>query len=594
MRTPASNRGRGDGAPAPPALGSRRSRPPDHDGSAAAVGQHGRMTADHRRLRRAGTALAGLLLGLLTVLAAPAAPASAHATLQVSDPAADAIVPEAPTQITLTFTESVQVVQGKIQVLAPDGSPAAGGEPVVSGAAVTIPMRVQAPGTYLVSYRVISADSHPVAGGFTYSVGAPSTPPSLTDEGADVDPAVRAAIPVAKFVGYVGLLLLVGPIMVLALLWPHRLSRRAPARVVWTGFGLVGASTLGALALQAPYSTGSTLLDVTVSDLGDVLGTSFGAVMLVRLGVLSAAAVLVRPLLAAERGDSRIEMALLTVLGVAGAATWPLTGHPAASPVAGVSVVIDAVHLAAMAVWLGGLVMLVGFLLPSANDEELGAILPIWSRWATVAVGALVLAGTTQALIEVGSLTALINTAYGQLIIVKVSLVVTVIAVAAYARALVRRRHADSGTRTLRRAVWVELGVTVVVLGLTAALVQLPPGRTAAATAAAGKTTPGTMTLTNEAVSLQVSVVPARVGINSIHLYAYGPDQQPLPIVEWVATAALPARNVEPIEIPLLRITDNHTIGDIALPTAGDWQLSFTLRTSEIDQTVVKGSVTIR
>ena len=72
---------------------------------------------------------------------------------------------------------------------------------------------------------------------------------------------------------------------------------------------------------------------------------------------------------------------LLGVLGVAAVATWPLTGHPTASPVAGVSVVVDAIHLAAMAVWLGGLVMLAGFLLRQANERELGAILPIWSRW---------------------------------------------------------------------------------------------------------------------------------------------------------------------------------------------------------------------
>ena len=91
-----------------------------------------------------------------------------------------------------------------------------------------------------------------------------------------------------KFLGYAGLLLLVGPVMVLALLWPHRIPRRGPARLVWTGLGLVVGSTLAALWLQAPYATGGGILSVGPGDLRDVLGSTFGAVMLVRLGVVIA------------------------------------------------------------------------------------------------------------------------------------------------------------------------------------------------------------------------------------------------------------------------------------------------------------------
>ena len=99
-----------------------------------------------------------------------------------------------------------------------------------------------------------------------------------------------------------------------------------------------------------------------------MLGSTFGAVMLVRLGVICAAAFLLRPLLRGEGGESKADLALLGVLGVAALATWPLTGHPTASPVAGVSVVVDAIHLAAMSVWLGGLVMLVG--VPAAPGQR--------------------------------------------------------------------------------------------------------------------------------------------------------------------------------------------------------------------------------
>jgi copper transport protein len=552
------------------------------------------MTVDRQRVRRLLAAGAGTLFGLLGVLLGPAAPASAHAALVASDPASGTVVPDAPNRVTLTFSESVQLLSGKIQVLAPDGSRADQGEPENTGSTVTVPLRNGGGrGTYLVSYRVISADSHPVAGSLTFSVGAASAPPTEDAISESVDPVVRALIPIGKYLGYAGLVLLIGPVLVLALLWPHRLSRRGPARLVWTGIGLILFSTLLSLWLQAPYATGTGLFGAGLDDLQDVLGSTFGAVMLVRLGVICAAAFLLRPLLKGSGGESKADLALLGVLGVAALATWPLTGHPTASPVPGVSVVVDAIHLASMAVWLGGLVMLVSFLLPNADERELGAILPIWSRWAATAVGALILAGVVQALIEVQSVSGLVNSTYGRLILLKAGLAAAAIGVAAYSRRLVLSRSAAAGPSLLRRAVLAELGITAIVLGVTATLVQIPPPRTAEAAETADTSSTVTQTLRNDTTSLQVDVFPATVGNNSIHLYAYTPDNKPLPVVEWTATAALPADGIEPIEIPLLRITDFHAIGDIALPAAGDWTMKFTVRTSEIDQSTLSMTVKI-
>jgi copper transport protein len=549
------------------------------------------MKFDRRRLVAAG---GGLLMGLFLVLMGPVSPAFAHAALVGSDPASDSIVPDAPNKITLTFSESIQLIPGKIQVLDPTGKRADQGDPTVDGANVTIPLRSGGGrGTYLLSYRVISADSHPVGGSITYSVGAASAPPAATIDDTKVDPVVRGLIPVGKYLGYAGLVLLVGPSLVLALLWPHRLSRRGPAKVIWTGVGLVTLSTLMAVWLQAPYSIGTGLFDVRVGDLRDVLGSTFGAVMLVRLGVVAAAALLLRPLLRGRGGESKADLALLGVLGVAALATWPLTGHPTASPVAGVSVVVDAIHLAAMSVWLGGLVMLVGFLLRQANERELAAILPIWSRWAATAVGALILAGVVSALIEVSSVNGLVHSTYGQLIMVKAGLAACVLGVAWWSRRLVRARTAEQKPRGLRRAVFVELGITAVILGVTAALVQISPPRTSAVAGGAAATTTVTKTLTSTTMALQFDLFPATVGNNSLHLYAYTPDNKPLTVVEWTATAALPAKGIEPISIPLLRITDFHAIGDIALPQAGLWTFKFTARTSDIDEQTLSTTVQV-
>ncbi|MFU8876279.1 copper resistance CopC/CopD family protein [Micromonospora sp. SL4-19] len=548
--------------------------------------------ADRRRAARWGTA-AALLLTLVALLLAPATPASAHAVLVSSSPTASAVVSNAPSEVVLTFSEGVRKVPGKIRVIAPDGSRADRGEPTFKDAVVTIPVDPSgARGTYLVSYRVISADSHPVSGAFTYSVGAPSTPP--TDSGTDTraNPVVQNAVKVAKYLSYLGLLLLVGPALVLAALWPRRLSRRGPARLAWSGLGLLVLATVAELWLQVPYTAGGGLFDVTGAGLGDVLGSAYGTAHLVRLGLLAAAAFLLRPLFAGPIG--RTDGIILAILGGAALFTWPLAGHPAASPAPAVSVVADAVHLGSMAVWLGGLVMLAAFLLRRADERELGAILPIWSRWATLAVAALLLAGTVQGLIEVVTPKALVDTTYGQLLLAKIGLFALVIGVAAYSRALVKRRTAAGRPGAMRRAIAAELAITAVVLGVSATLVQTTPARTASANVAGAPAGYFSTTLSSPLYSLQVEMDPAERGNNSLHLYAYTPDNRPQPVKEWKATAALPSAGIEPIDIPLLPLTDNHATGEISLPAAGQWQLRFTVRTSDIDQATVTATVPIK
>ena len=555
------------------------------------------MTAAVRRPSRVvaarSGAVAGLLLLLVALLLVPASPAAAHAVLVSSSPAASAVVPEAPAQVVITFSEGVRKVPGKVRVIAPDGSRADRGEPTFQGAEVTIPVDPSGGrGTYLVSYRVISADSHPVSGAFTYSVGAPSEPP--TDSGSDnrANPVTENAVKVAKYAGYTGLLLLVGPALVLAALWPRRLSRRGPARLAWTGLGLLAVATVAEVWLQVPYVNGGGLFDVTGSGLSDVLGSAYGTTHLVRLGLLAAAAFLLRPLFAGPIG--RTDGIILAVLGGAALFTWPLAGHAAASPAPAVSVVVDAVHLGGMAVWLGGLVMLAVFLLRQADERELDAILPIWSRWAALAVAALLLAGTVQGLIEVAGLQALFDTTYGRLLLAKIALFVLVIGVAAYSRALVRRRVAAGRPGSMRRAVVAELVITAVVLGVSATLVQTTPARTAAANVAGAEQGYFSATLSSPIYSLEVQVDPAETGNNSMHLYAYTKDNRPQTVQEWKVTAALPSAGIEPITVPLLPLSDNHATGEINLPARGDWQVRITVRTTDIDQATVTATVPIK
>jgi copper transport protein len=551
------------------------------------------MTADQRRR---WAVLAALLLGALAALLGPASPASAHAVLQRTTPAAQSVVQAAPTEVTLTFTEGVRPITDRVLIIGPDGS-RVGGEPTADGSSIFIPLTGDQRGTYLVSYRVISADSHPVSGAFTFSVGAASAVPSLTDAGDKSDPVVTNAIPVAKFIGYVGLVLVIGPVLVLLFLWPDRLRRRVPARVVRTGLGLIAFSTLAALYLQAPYTGGGGIL--SGGGLGDVIASSFGTALLVRLGLLVAIAIMLRPILAesgdgGRSGDGTVDLIVLGTLGAATVLTWPLTGHPSASPVAAVSVVVDAIHLISMAVWIGGLVMLLGFLLRQASARELGAILPIWSRWAALAVSALLLAGVVNALIEIGTPAALTGTTYGRFIIAKTVLFLAVIGVAAYSRSLVRKHVVAEQPGRMRIAIWAEVAITVVVLGLSSVLVQQTPARTEAENSDVSDSGYYSVLVDSPLYTLQVELDPATTGNNSMHLYAYQPGTtNPLAVEEWTSTTALPAAGVEPIDLPMLRFSPNHAITDFQLPAAGSWEFTFTLRTSEIDQATVTVTVDV-
>ena len=199
------------------------------------------------------------------------------------------------------------------------------------------------------------------------------------------------------------------------------------------------------------------------------------------------------------------------------------TGHPVAGPWPGLAVAAAVVHVAAMAVWLGGLAgLLLAVLQPSTPGSEIAAALPPWSRLAFAAVAALVVSGTVPAVREVGSPEALFVTPYGWVLVAKLVLVAVVLAAAGVSRMWVHQRlgihrarpaarrslpaiafaGAPGGARppgdgpvavreriltaeavehvpALRRSVLVEVAVAAVVLALSAVLVGTAPARSA-------------------------------------------------------------------------------------------------------------------
>ena len=549
-------------------------------------------------LRVAGVALLAVPLLLVTgilVLLAPATPAAAHAALLAAAPAPGAVVGTSPTEVVVTFTESVRPVTDKVHVLAPDGSRISG-TPTARGGVLHIPVRrADRPlGTYLVTYRVISADSHPVGGGLTFSVGAPSARPPQPPSDV-VHPSVAVALPVVRYLGYAGLVLALGPALLLAFLWPRRVSRRGPVRLVRAGLGMVGLATLGALWTQGPYSSGAALWQVSGAGSAAVLGSTFGAALTSRLAVLAAVAALLPPVLHGRAGRGRA--VLLVALAAVGLVTWPVAGHAAAAPLAPVAVAADVVHLAAMAVWVGGLITLAAFLLPATHPRVLGSILPVWSRWAALAVVWLVIGGTVQAVVQVGAVSSLATTGYGRLLLAKIAVVVLVLGTAVYARRLVRRAQTPAaGAGRLRRTVAVEVAATALVLGLSAVLVQTTPARIATAEEVATDTEGVSQTLTGPLYTLQFNIFPVQLGENNtVHAFVYTPQGSPLPAEEWSVTTQLTGQDTEPVRTRMLGLRPpHHAVGALTFPLPGVYELRFTVRVSDLDRATVRTTVTVR
>ncbi|WP_433359609.1 copper resistance CopC/CopD family protein [Actinoplanes sp. CA-142083] len=535
-----------------------------------------------------------LFVALGALFAVPAGPASAHAALLGSTPAPGSIIGSSPTEIVVTFSEAVTPVSGRVQVLDPDGKRISG-TPTVTGAVLRIPVRRagQPLGTYLVSYRVISADSHPVGGAITFSVGAPSaSPPAPADE--KTHRSVAVATPVTRFLGYAGLTLAAGPVLFLAFLWPRRRSRVGAARLAYGGLGLILVATLASLWTQAPASSGSALWDVSGTELGQVLTSAYGLTLIARTAVLAIIAGLLPPLL--RRGTSRPRGIALTVLALGGLVTWPLTGHAAASPLSPAIVASDVVHIAAMAVWIGGLITLSVFLLRRTDPRVLGVVLPAWSRWAALAVVWLVAGGVVQAVVQVGSVAALWRTDYGRLLIAKVAVLAVVLGTAFFARRMVDRRQVvTGGPARMRRAVGIEVLATAVILGLSAVLVQVNPGRSASVDQGAVRDDGVSQTLTCPLYTLQFNIFPTQVGDNNtIHAFVYTPAGAPLPADEWTVTSQLLGRDLEPVTEPLLPLRPrHHAAGAITFPFAGRYEIKFTVRIGELNQATVKTVISV-
>ncbi|MGW1286110.1 copper resistance CopC/CopD family protein [Streptomyces sp. NPDC002586] len=597
----------------------------------------------HRWPRR----LALLCAGLFLLLLGTAAPASAHAALRATDPADGTVLRTAPRQLTLTFTESVGLLTDSFRVYDPHNhrlrtGPAAHAPGHPDTARVTLPATRLAEGTYTVAWRVVSADSHPVSGALTFSVGQrTATTAAPAPDDAD-NPATTALYNIARYLAYLSLAVLLGTAAFVAYCRPPKAAPlRTPVLVAaWT----LIASTALLFVLRAPYEEGtSPLRACSLGALAHTATTRPGALLLARLALLllSGAGM---ALLRARRSrlPRRTTLAVAAALALPLALTWTAAEHAAAGIQVPLAITSATLHLLAMGVWLGGLAALLRLL---SRAPALPLSVPArFSRLALTSVTVLVLTGVYQSWRGLGSWQALTDTTYGRTLLAKLAAVAALLLAAACSRTWTSRmaqprtrarttttppaRVPEPATgppfpeplseepvapvppppvplRALRRSVLAEAAVAVLVLALTTLLTSTVPGRTATEATESGTTaqygipTASVTTIPFDVGTpgghgrVQVTLNPGRVGRTSVQAVVYGPDGGLATVPELRVTLTLAAQRIGPLDT---RVTDRGgywATDSFDLPLPGTWTMKATVRVSDLDQVTVSAPVRV-
>ncbi len=500
--------------------------------------------ADAEALMRIVAALAFLWLAICGSSAA-----LAHASLAASEPRDGAVLTSPPNRVELHFNE--KVTAGAVHLidaggkLRDDASVDARDETI----AVTMPQDLP-PGTSIVSYRVISADGHPVTGSVTFSVGMPTTTklPDTTNSGID------GLIWLTRIGLYFGLFAGIGGAFFVS--WIARESAAPTLLSAALAIGLVSA--VASLGLQGLDLLGLSLAGLaTPAPWTIALGTSLGPSLLIAIAALGFGTAAIR----SSRARALSAMAMLGV-GLSLAAS----GHAATAPSQVLTRPAMFLHGVGIAFWLGALAPLVALL-----RLRKVAALPVVHRFSSVAVplvAVLALTGLMLAVIQLESLGALWTTRYGVILCIKLALVALLLGLAALNRFRLTPALTRGDENPLSRSVLAECAVALGILAVVAAWRFTPPPRSLVPDA------PLAVHIHTDKAMFQVLISPGRVGTDSFVLQLLQSDGSLLHAKEATLTLSIPAGGIEEIERPGVLGPDGFwRVDNVPLAVPGRWHL---------------------
>jgi copper transport protein len=595
-------------------------------------------------LRRRWTRRAVVALAMVFGVVLASAPAAlAHAQLLGTSPVSGATVATPPKQVIFEFNQNIGGTLGAVRVYNAQGEEVddlAVSHPEGNEHWMGVGLKAGLPdGTYTGTYRVVSADTHIVYGGLVFNIGHAGAAPKFTVAGL-IDrnksgKATEVAFGVVRGLDYLTIALLLGGLAFMLVAWLPGFTAVADTRTEWHAAArmfdrrmrwlLIVAVVLGALVsvlgilLQGASAAGVSLwtsLKATIveSTLESRFGEAWGlrALDWLVLGALLTAAAAARS--SAERKATRaaagtraepgtVELVtpprwLLAAIGIAAlymAITPALSGHASIQSPTAVFLPSDVLHVLAASVWVGGIACLL-LALPAATSQLesrdrsrlLLATLTRFSPLALASVIVIALSGVVQAYIDVRTLHGLLHSTYGALLIVKTMLLLLLIGLGWVNRErvipalgrIVGAGASPGETGILaRRTMRGELALMLAVFGVTAALITYAPPIDAASGPFSANTTLGPAVL-------EITVEPAKVGLNTAHLYLIDAKTgaQFTATKELTATAKLPSKGIGPLVLhPTVAGPGHYILSSVVLSPGGTWEIQIVDRVSEFE-----------
>jgi copper transport protein len=552
--------------------------------------------------------------------------ALAHAQLVGTSPVSGSTVQSQPREVIFEFNQDVGGTLGAVRVYDAQGNEVddldvshPNGEEHWMG----VGLKPHLPdGTYTATYRVISADTHIVYGGLVFNLGHAGAAPKFTVAGLigkdSTGRVTKIAFGVVRGLDYLTIALILGGLAFLFAAWMPGLATLRTSEPRWDAAAAVFASriarmlaiaiVLGVLVsvlgvlLQGASAAGVSLWgSLKSSVVQNTLESRFGEVW----GLRAIDWLLLGALLLAARGGGRdvfLRRAPRPILALLGlgcaylAITPALAGHASIESPTGVFFPSDTLHVLAASVWVGGIATLL-LVLPGATRQLEGPersrlLLATLARFSPLALGAVIaiaITGVIQAYIDVRSLHGLFHTTYGLLVLAKVALLLGLIGLGWVNRERViptlRRVVGEGGSPggvglLARRTMRGELALMGCVFGVTAALISYAPPIDAASGPFSASTTIGP-------AELELTVEPARVGLNTIHLYLIDArtGTQFTATKELTVSARLPAKGIGPLPLKAQLAGPGHYVLDsTVLSPGGTWEIEFVDRVSEFEQ----------
>jgi copper transport protein len=500
-----------------------------------------------------------LVAGLATLLSVLgfASGAFGHASLVSTEPSDGSMMSQAPKTVRLRFNEpitpaSIRLIDGAGNAR-DDVSVAAHDDTIEIGLPDDLPR-----GTQLVSYRVFSADGHPVGGSLLFSLGMSANQVAPPPDNA---PAIDALIWLARIGVYIGLFAGVGGAFFAA--WIARINS-AP-RVVAPALMIGFASAVAACGLQGLDLLGLAPMGILTSAPWQAAAATS---LLPSLLIAVAAMALAKMALQDISGGPARALSAAAILGVG--AALAASGHASTAPPQWLIRPMVFLHGIGVAFWVGALAPLAA--ITRQPTPSLLVILNRFSHIAMPVVAALAVTGLVLAAVQLESFAALIETRYGLILSAKLVLVGCLLCLAALNRFRLTPRLAPHPleTKALTRSIVLECLVAAGILAVVAGWRFTPPPR--ALVAAAVK--PLAVHIHTDAAMFQVLISPGSVGKDSFVLQLMEGDASPLVAKEATLILSLPERGIEPLQRSATLGADGYWhVADAPIPYPGRWHM---------------------